>query len=312
MGQKYCTACGASLSEGLKFCEHCGSPVISDSTGQVPQSGEPVGPPSNRFPEESIPKGRKGTKYSFVVAAIILLVIAAGTVFFILPSLSRSGSLQEGFPGSVITTQTIGPVTTSSPATVSVTISTSTPNPVPDPFPDALRLKERFSFGSGKVASEATVYRYWINDTYEWHNDKDNHYYVQSPMAGNKYLFVFVHLVNTGNTRVWFPSGGSVVVHYNGARYYQDQSHYKPDKASDLKATPVEVKEIQYFHTLNGDEYVEDFGFSHGTELGYLYPGTSNAVDGYIIFEVPQSLTPEKTYVEIPFNGQDRGIWKLG
>jgi hypothetical protein len=54
------------------------------------------------------------------------------------------------------------------------------------------------------------------------------------------------------------------------------------------------------------------FGFSHGTELGYLYPGMSNAVDGYIIYEVPQSLTPEKTYVEIPFNTKDHAVWKLG
>ena len=38
----------------------------------------------------------------------------------------------------------------------------------------------------------------------------------------------------------------------------------------------------------------------------------SNAVDGYIIYEVPQSLTPEKTYVGIPFNTQDQGVWKLG
>jgi len=207
------------------------------------------------------------------------------------------------------TAETVKPiVTTSLPAPM----TTSIPTPEPDPFPGALSIKERSPFGTEKVASEATVYKYWINDTYQWHNDMDNHYYVQSPKAGNKYLFVFVHLVNNGDTRVWFPSAGSVIVHYIGARYEQDQSHYKPNKASDIKATPVEVNEIQYFHKLNGDEYVEDFGFSHGTELGYLYPGMSNAVDGYIIYEVPKSLTPEKTYVEIPFNANDRAVWKLG
>jgi hypothetical protein len=186
------------------------------------------------------------------------------------------------------------------------------PTQRPDPFPGALGLKDRFAFGSGKVASVAVVYKYWINDTYEWHNDNDNRYYVEKPGAGNKFLFIFVHLQNNGDTRVWFPPAGNVQVSYNGVTYTEDQSHYKPDKATDEEATPVEVKEIMYFQKLNGDEYVEDFGFSHGTELAYLYPGASNAVDGYIVYEVPKSLNPEETYVIISFNGQDRGIWRLG
>jgi hypothetical protein len=311
MGQKFCTTCGAVLSEGKKFCERCGSPVVSDPVGSVPQSAVPVGPPAGIASGVSSPERPKGTKKQLLVAAgILLLVIAAGAGFFLLPKLSGTGTSPGWLPGSVMTAQTTVPVTTASlPAAIT---TTSTPIPEPDPFPGALNLKDRFPFGSEKVASEATVYRYWINDTYEWHNDMDNHYYVQSPKAGNKYLFVFVQMINIGDTRVWFPAAGSVVVNYNGVRYYQDQSHYKPDKAHDVKETPVEVKEIQYFHTLNGDEFVEDFGFSHGTELAYLYPGSSNAVDGYIIYEVPKSLNPEETYVMIPFNGQDQGVWKLG
>jgi len=30
------------------------------------------------------------------------------------------------------------------------------------------------------------------------------------------------------------------------------------------------------------------------------------------VYEVPFSLTPEKAYVEIVFNGNTTGIWKLG
>jgi hypothetical protein len=310
MGQKYCTACGAALTEGLKFCEHCGSPVIPDLTGTVPQPAVPVVPPSGVSPSGALPAGGKGSKNVIMVAGVILLlVIAAGAVFVILPELSGDGTSPGGLPGPVTTARTS---TTVPPATLPSAPETPvTPTPAPDPFPGALNLKERFPFGSGKVASEATVYRYWMNDTYEWHNDKDNNYYVQRPGAGNKYLFVFVQMVNTGDTRVWFPSAGSVVVHYHGTSYYQDQTHYKPNKASNVKATPIEVKEIQYFQKLNGDEYAEDFGFSHGTELAYLYPGGSNAVDGYILYEVPKSLNPEETYVIIPFNGQDQGIWRL-
>ena len=308
MAQKFCTACGAAITEGIKFCEQCGSPVIQDISAPVITPDAPIGPGSST-PAVTPPTGSGKAKTFLITGAVIILVLAAGVFFFVLPKFSGPGSSPGLLPGSGTITATATPIATSPPpATLQIT---SMPTQKPDPFPGAQALNERFPFGSGNVASEATVYKYWINDTYEWHNDMDNHYYVEKPHAGNKYLFVFVHLVNNGDTRVWFPSAGSIVVFYNGARYYQDQSHYKPDKASDIKATPVEVKEIQYFHKLNGDEYVEDFGFSHGTELAYLYPGASNAVDGYIVYEVPQSLTPEETYVAITFNGQDQGVWNL-
>ena len=311
LSQKFCTTCGAIVPEGKKFCEHCGSPIVPDPGGPAPQSAVQAGILSGLPSGGFSPGGPKGTKKQVIIAAgILFLVIAAGAGFFLLPKLSGTGTPQGWLPGSVTTAPVTVPVTTTSFPQASDT--TSTPAPVPNPFPGALPLKERFPFGSGKVASEATVYRYWINDTYEWHNDKDNLYYMQSPGAGNKYLFVFVQLANTGDTRVWFPSAGSIVVNYHGTSYYQDQSHYKPDKGSNFKATPVEVKEMQYIQKLNGDEYVEDFGFSHGTELAYLYPGSSNAVDGYVIYEVPKSLNPEETYVVIPFNGQDQGVWNLG
>jgi hypothetical protein len=307
--QKFCTRCGAVLTEGMKFCEHCGSPVTHDDPVPFIRPGAPAGPGSGTLPETASTRSRKGIPF-LITGAVIIFILAAGAFFFVLPELSGAGSSPGRLPGTDTPTVTATPITTSLlPTTFQ---GTGTPAQKPDPFPGALALQKWFPFGSGNVASEATVYKYWINETYEWHNDMDNHYYVQKPSTGNKYLFVFIYLVNNGDTRVWFPPAGSVVVFYNGARYYQDQSHYKPDKASNLKATPVEVKEIQYFHKLNGDEYVEDFGFSHGTELAYLYPGASNAVDGYIIYEVPKSLTPEETYVAITFNGQDQGAWKLG
>jgi hypothetical protein len=45
--------------------------------------------------------------------------------------------------------------------------------PTPGRFPNALRLKDRFPFGEGNIASEGTAYRIWRNETYFWHNDMD-------------------------------------------------------------------------------------------------------------------------------------------
>jgi hypothetical protein len=256
----------------------------------------------------SPPREREGVSRGMILAWLLgILVIAAGIYLFVLPG--RGGAdTSVGLDGRVKPAVPVNPiVTTPLPSVSSLPALTHTP----DPFPDALRLKQLFPFGSGAVASEATVYRYWTNDTYEWHNDKDNRYYVELPGTGNKFLFVFVHLQNIGNTRVWFPPAENILVYHNGVTYTEDQDHFKPDEAVDEEASPVEVKEVQYFPKLNGDEYVEDFGFSHGTELSSLYPGASNAVDGYIVYEVPKSLIPEETYVTISFNAQDRGVWKL-
>jgi len=308
MGQKFCTVCGAKLAEGLRFCENCGTPVQPAQVAAVSSPSEITAPVPGTDPISPIPpRGSAGKFPVKIIAGIfIVLIIAAAAVFILLPILQK-GTL-PAMPGIATPVPTTLPTPVITPTTVAMTI---VPTPTPDPFPKALALNQKMPFGSGKVASEGTVYKYWINDTYQWHNDLDNKYYPQTPKPGNKYLFVFVQMVNTGDTRVWLPPANSVVVNYDGKTYTQDTTHYKPDKVGNLKATAIEVLEVQYFHTLNGDEYVQDFGFSHATELGYIYPGKSNAVDGYIIYEVPQSLTPDKTYVAISFNGQDSGVWKL-
>ncbi len=296
MGQDFCTNCGKNLTGGARFCEHCGAPV------------DPVSPDQKNGPvADSRSNSGRGQKIPLKIIAgiVIVLVIVTAAALVLLPALT--GNLMGGLTGPMpVPTPEQTPV--AQPVT---TVETIVPTPTPDPFPGAFRLGERMPFGSGEVAGEGTVYRYWINDTYQWHNDMENKYYLQAPSAGNKYLFVFLYMENDGTTRVWLPHAGTVSVWYQGKTYYQDPEHYKPDKATDRDATAIEVQEVQYLHKMNGDEYVEDFGFSHGAELGYIYPGKSNAVDGYIIYEVPQSLKPEETFVSIAFNSDDHAVWRL-
>jgi hypothetical protein len=86
-----------------------------------------------------------------------------------------------------------------------------------------------------------------------------------------------------------------------------------PKTAANVDSPPefTRIGEIQWSQKLYGSEYVEDFGYSHGMALSYLTPGESNAIDGYVTYEVPAALVPEKTYVEISFNSEDAAIWKL-
>lgn len=309
MVQKFCTICGLALSEGIKFCENCGAAVEPS----IPSPPSSVSSPASVLSSPSATSGPvKGSPLPKIIAGIVivLVILAVAVYIFVLPKMSGTTTLPS-LPGGAS-----APVTTSTTAVVMVAtpvsaVPTTPPTPVPDPFPNALQVKDGFPFGSGKIASEANIYRVWMNDSYSWHNDFDNYYYPEKAKSGYKFLFVFLNVYNKGDTRVWPPTTGNVKVIYNGQSYSPDPNHFLPDKSSDRKATAIEVKEVQYFSKLFGSEYVEDYGYSHGTQYAYLYPGKSNAIDGYLIFQVPASLTPDKAYAQVEFNGNEVGVWKL-
>jgi len=239
---------------------------------------------------------------------IILLVIAAAAVIVIVPKLDK-GSL-PALPGQPTPTPTATAPPTAFPTTIASTVA---PTPPPDPFPDAFRLREIFNFNEGKYKSRATVYRYWINETYHWHNDMDNKYYTEPerPRPGYKFLVIFINIENIGTDGYPYPKARMIVVHNGGKIYQVDTTHYLPDKAGNKKATPVEIQELESMSDYFNMERVEDCGYSHGTTQDFVNPGQGNAIDGYLTYIVPDSLAPDNTYVEIVFDGQDRAVWKL-
>ena len=310
MGQKFCTACGAVLSPGVKFCESCGAaiepfPPAFPPAGSSPAPAAPVSPePAGTTKAIPLPK--------IIVGIVIVLVLLAGVAYiFVLPKLS-GGSIPPVLPGTTGTpTPLATPVVTESTPAMVATIEVP-PTLIPDPFPDAYKVKELFNFNEGKYASRATLYRYWMNATYQWHNDMDNRYYTEKPKQGFKYLFVFVNIENIGKDGYPYPKSSMIRVHNDGDVYYVDSTHYLPDKATDRKAIPVEIKEVETQSDYFNLERVEDYGYSHATTQDFVYPGQGNAIDGYLIYQVPTSLKPEDTYVEIQFDSNDRAAWKLG
>jgi len=202
-------------------------------------------------------------------------------------------------------------ITAAEPTPVSVNTGVT---PIISQYPNALALKAMFPFANDtKWKSEVTVYRIWINNTYHWFHPVE---YGSNPRVAppcKKYLFIFVAIVNRGTEHNVLPSQNNIYVEFNGAMISPDPTHDLPTKNPDSTPIMIRVAEIENYKKLfDNSEYVEDFGFSHGLMLGYVNPGESNAVDGYIIYEVPEDLTPEKAYVRIASPGTDAAIWKLG
>lgn len=335
----YCTSCGAEADENQTYCERCGAliealamvpaplPSSSPSPGGE-QEGHRAQEPSGerachvgpKAPEDGsatkelatvrvlspLPaESRKKRTVAIILTAILVpAVLIAATVFIVLPFLNAGQS-----DGTESTGMTADPVTILQTAEV-----TARPEPTPtiNPYAStALALRTMFSYNEGGTASRASVYRTWMNSTYQWHNDNDNRYYTQRPDAGNKYLFVYVVIINDGSEAYPYPKSRNVYVHYNGNIFSPDTSHYLPKKSGDRDAQPVEILEVMQQHDYFNAEYVEDYGYSHGTMSDFITPGQSNAIDGYIIYEVPESLTLDATYVEIVFDSRNSAVWRL-
>jgi hypothetical protein len=185
---------------------------------------------------------------------------------------------------------------------------------VPDiRYPNALKLKSAYTFGDGtKWTSDAAITRIWINDTYRWYNPQELQYDTRIAPAGKKYLFIFLSMVNHGTERAPLPPQGNIYIVSDGAIISPYSLHPLPKQDPDSPPRVARIAEIEYSRKIYSSELVEDYGYSHGQKLAYINPGESNAVEGYIIYEVPVSATPETTYVTMVLPDKSEAVWVLG
>jgi len=239
-------------------------------------------------------------------------------VICVLALLFCAGCTDQSKPAPAATSSPTVPIITT---TVPTTIVTTTP-PLPTTaardtrYPDALPLKAAFTFGKNTSwTSEASITRIWINDTYHWYNPAELQYDTRIAPAGKTYLFVFIAMVNRGRERAPLPPYGNVYVISGNDLISPYSLHPLPKGTKDsIDSTPriARIAEIEYSKKVYSSELVEDYGYSHGQKLAYINPGESNAVEGYIIFEVPASIRPENTFVTISLPDQTKPVWVLG
>ncbi|MCX6696701.1 MAG: DUF4352 domain-containing protein [Methanoregula sp.] len=197
--------------------------------------------------------------------------------------------------------------TQTSVPTVVVTLS---PTPTAVPFTKYLALNDYFSFGNDREQGVATVYRYDVKPNYNWTSPSWNSpreqaaaspplelqrgYNTEKPQEGNTFLFIYVSVQNTGNRAVNAPSAKQFIVSSDGKAYNYSSVH-----SSDVLIDTVTDK--QY-----------DYQIGRGGTVGYIQPGESNKADGYLIYEIPASFSPNTTYVMCNLDYQNQAAWKLG
>ena len=206
-------------------------------------------------------------------------------------------------------TSTSPPVqpTTSVPTTTVVVLS---PTPTAEPYPTALALKQYATFGSADMIGQATIYGFEIKANYNWTSpswnsprqqgatspplDIQQGYNMEKPQEGKTFLFIYVRVMNPGKNAVYAPSAKQFVVNSNGMLY-----NYLSVHDSDVIIDKVP-----------GTQY--DYQIGRGGTVGYIQPGDSNKAEGYLIYEIPATFSPETTYVVSNLDYQNQAVWKLG
>ncbi|MFZ1901744.1 phosphate ABC transporter permease PstA [Methanoregula sp.] len=212
------------------------------------------------------------------------------------------------------------------------------------PVKNALDLGESYWYGDNSRPCLATVYNVTVLPFYfYWDMDWNRFVQVTPVSSGDTFLVVFIRIEDTGNMSAIVPPATSFVVTYNGQTYsnepYFDQSVLDPDEityyTANFNALPYQwIREI--------GQQKRDYAFLTGYNVfgqnqtvisnytnsanapptppdtngqGYfIKPGRSNAIDGYLIYEVPDAVAADlrDTYVQVSFNSFSATQWRLG
>jgi hypothetical protein len=182
--------------------------------------------------------------------------------------------------------------------------------PTAVPYPETLGLNEYTCFGCENREGAATVYRYEIRPYYNWTSPSWNSpreqaaasqplelqggYTMEKPGEGNTFLFIFIRVESVGTLSVNAPLAKQFVVYSDGKRYNYTSVH-----SSDVVIDSV-----------SGTQY--GYRSGKGGTVGYIQSGESNRADGYLIYEIPASFSPNTTYVMGNLDYENQAQWKLG
>lgn len=185
------------------------------------------------------------------------------------------------------------------------------------------KIKRPFSWfredvsGTKDMSVHVTAYNYRVMNFYNWFNPQDYKYYKQFASENNKYVFVFIQIymddIIGQDSRMWLPDEKHYALQVNSRLYYPIEFQKQ-----------LRIKELEETFNLNDDSRVSYYGtlrtYKKGhietagetTEnLTYLYGGKSNAVDGYLVYEIPENTTDEELILTASFNAFGNSAWIL-
>lgn len=208
------------------------------------------------------------------------------------------------------------------------------------PLKGTLSLREFYQYGNSDRRCIATVYNTTTLPFYFWWWNEYNRFVMQTPEPGNKYLVVFVRIENRGQYSAIVPSADAIIVTYHGTTYTHQSyfnTTYISDWQNDYYSTHLDKLPYQWIREVG--QMKRDYAYltgynvfgqnttrtdnltdapNPGSDINgkgfFLQPGSSNAIDGYLIFDVPDAVAkdPQNAYVQVAFNNISATRWRLG
>jgi len=212
------------------------------------------------------------------------------------------------------------------------------------PVKNALDLGESYWYGDNSRPCLATIYNVSVLPFYFYWDMDWNRFVQVTPVSnGDTFLVVFIRIEDTGNMSAIVPPATSFVVSYKGQTYsnnpYFDTSVLDQNEiniyTADFNALPYQwIREIgqqkRDYAFLTGynifgqnQTIISNYSTSANApptppdtngEGYFITPGRSNAIDGYLIYEVPDAAAADlrDTYVQVSFNSFSPTQWRLG
>jgi hypothetical protein len=219
------------------------------------------------------------------------------------------------FPYQIFEKPKIVPVSINITATPTPIIEYIYVTPTPDngiyyagEYQDGIRkLGRTFSWfqynvtGLKDMSGHVKIYEYRIFPHLHVYNDAEAKYFEMYPNNGEKFLFIFVKIyldnIIGDDSRMWVPNEFHYIVNVNDKQYYPI-----------VWGKHLRIRELEEAWNDNGDyrigyygtfktysrnlKYASTAGIS-AEQIYYIKGGESNAVDGYIVYSIPES-TDEK------------------
>ncbi|HVP97029.1 phosphate ABC transporter permease PstA [Methanoregula sp.] len=255
--------------------------------------------------------------------------------------LAQQNSGDAGSPAPA-TTGTPAPAATPAPA-----LAATPPGQAPAvPVKFALDVGESYWYGDNYRPCLATVYNVQVLPFYFWWDMDWNRFVQQTPVqSGDVFLVTYIRIENTGNMSAIVPSADEFFLTNNGQVYThniyfdtsvlsQNEINYYSDNFDKLpyqwiREIGEQKRDYAYLTGYNvfgeNQTVVTNYTSTNSALIppsppdtngqGYfLNPGRSNAIDGYLIYEVPATVAADlkDTYLQTSFNSFSPTRWRLG
>jgi phosphate transport system permease protein len=258
-----------------------------------------------------------------------------------LAAMLAAGELGGDEQGSAIAAQIItSPTTAPSAVPTQVRAAAATPNV---PMKDALDVGESYRFGDADHACRATVYDYKVLPFYFWWWMDWNRFMQQLPAnVTDSYLVVFLRIEDDGKQSAIVPSATQIVVSDGNTSYVNEpyfntsvlsSTEYTSYSAEYIDQLPYQwIREIgqqkrDYAYLtgyspfeqntssqINTSSLISNESMDTNGQGFFINPGSSNALDGYLVYEVPDTVASDlnNTYVQVSFSANSGTRWRLG